>query len=268
MYGHDVRRWNYPAGYQVPARMPDKVRRVIKAMEMGSTTQSPVPALARELEARCRDFRRMSILYEASDDGTDPAHTYWPEAYLGVIETADWLRMDSSGPVFQWAQSIFASEMARHIRGLPSDAGLSDPFKDLLAFFEDRLARIARTSHNEAVLFEAMPNGDRMPELQIDFCLAAGQAIKNLDEVFEWAREAFPQTLEDRLLKMRIVEIAYGPKLMISLHARLTWYLHSRANLIDLRNLRKLQVNRETRMKPMRFDHKDWAWIYRKKPHA
>lgn len=268
MHGHDVRRWDYPVCYRVPARMPQAVRRVIRAMEKDRKTQSPVPALARELEARCRDFRRISKLYEASNVDTDPAHTYWPEAYLGVIEVADWLRMDSSGPVFQWANSIFASEMARHMRGVPSDAGLSRSFKHLLAVLEDRLARVARTSHTEAVLFEVLPGGDRMPELQTDFCLAAGQAVKNLDDVFEWARDAFPLTREDRLLKMRIIEIAYGPGLMISLHARITMYLHSHANLIDLRNLRKLQLNRQTRMQPKRLDYKYWSWIYRKDPYA
>lgn len=269
MHGHKVRRWDYPVGYRVPARMPEAVRRVIRAMEADSTTQSPVPALARELEARCRDFRRMSILYDASTDDTHPAHTYWPEAYLGVIETADWLRMDSSGPVFQWAQSIFASEMTRHMRGVPSDAGLSPKFKDLLALLEDRLARVARTSHTEAVLFEVLPVGDSAPKLQTDLSLAAGQALQNLNEVFEWAQEQFPVTPQDRLLKMRIIEIAYGPSLMIPLHARLTMSVYrSRNNFVDLRDVRVLQFNRGTRAEPKRLDHKHWSWIYRKDPYA
>lgn len=268
MHGHEVRRWNYPEGYRVSARMPENVRRAIRAIEADGTTQSPVPALARELEARCRDFRRISTLYEASNDHTHPAHTYWPEAYFGVIEVADWLRMDSSGPVFQWAYRIFASEMARHIRGVPTADGLSEHFQGVLTVLEDRLARVARTAHSEAVLFEELPDGDRMPELQTGMCLAAGQALDNMGEVFEQARDAFPVTREDRLLKMRIIEIAYGPRLMIRLHAKVTMHLHRVGNIRDLRDLRKLQFNPQTRMKPKRLDYKDWAWIYRKDPYA
>jgi hypothetical protein len=269
MHGHEVRRWNYPPGYRVPVRMPESARRAIKAIENDDTTKSPVPALARELEARCRDFRRIDDLYKASEGGAHPAHTYWSEAYFGIIETADWLRIESTGPVFQWANRIFPGEMARHMRGVPTDAGLSKNFQGMLAVLEDRLARVARTSHNVTVPFEDLPNGDRMPELQDRMFLAAGQALKNLKEVFEWARDDLPLTPEDRLLKMRIIEIEYGPRLMIPLHARITMSLYrSRKNLTVLRDLRNQQRNRKTRAEPKRLDPKYWSWMYRKDPYA
>lgn len=261
--GHLVRRWSYPPGYRMPTRMPDKVRRAIKTIEADEAAASPVPALARELAARCRDFRRIDALYAASTASTDPVRTYWPEAYLGVIETADWLGFEATGAPFTWANGIFPSEMARMNRGLPTDEGLSHNFQCLLALLEDRMARVARTAHNEAVLFEDMRSADRMPELQTGMCLAAGQALKNLDEVFEWACDEFALTPADRLFKMRVVEIAYGPPLMVRLHAKNTMHLHSLRNVLDLRDLRRLQNDRQTRMKPRRLDYKDWSWLYR-----
>lgn len=266
--GHSVRRWNYPPDYRLPSRMPEAVRRAIKAIEADDTRSSPVPGLTRELAARCRDFRRIDALYAASSDSTAPAHTYWPEAYLGVIETADWLCFEAWGPPSAWAHKIFPSEMRRMNQGVPTDAGLSDEFKAVLAVLEDRLARVARTSHNEAVLFEEMPTTDRMPDLQAGMCLAAGQALENLNDVFEWARDAYARTQADRLLKMRVIEIEYGPPQMVRLHAKSTMHLHSRGNLLDLRDIRRLQGSRETRMKPRREDYKYWSWIYRNEPFA
>lgn len=263
--GHLTRRWNYPPGYRLPTRMPDKVRCAIEEIEVSeATASSPVPALARELAARCRDFRKIDALYAASKKSSDPAHTYWPEAYLGVIETADWLRFEASGAPFTWANGIFSSEMARINCGLPTDEGLSLNFQCLLALLEDRMARVARTAHNEAVLFDDMHSADRMPELQTGMCLAAGEATKNLEEVFEWTSDEFALTPADRLFKMRVIEIAYGPPLMIRLNAKTTMHLHSVSNLLDLRDLRRLQNDRQTRMPPRRLDYKYWSWIYRK----
>lgn len=264
--GHLIRRWNYPPEYRLPTRMPAKVLHAIRAIEADTGITSPVPALARELATRCRDFQRLEAKYAASQNSGDPAHTYWPEAYFGIIETADWLCFEASGPVFGWARDIFASEMGRFNRGLPTDEGLSPEFKELLTFLEDRLARVARTAHNNAVLFEDRRSVERMPDFHSDMHHAAEKALKNLEEAFEYAREAYMITPADRGLKMRIVEIEYGPPLMIRLHAKATMHLHSVHNIVDLRDLRVLQHDRATRMPPRRLDHKYWSWMYRNEP--
>lgn len=129
MHGHNVRRWNYPANYRVPARMPGKVRDAIREMESDNTSRSRVPALARELESRCQDFRKIDALYATSIDDTHPAHTYWPEAYLGLIETADWLRLEADQSPFHWARQICPGPLVRMSRGLPTGKGLSQSFQ-------------------------------------------------------------------------------------------------------------------------------------------
>lgn len=264
--GHFIRRWNYPPDYRLPPRMPAKVLGAIRELEADIAAASPVPGLARELAARCRDFRRIDARYAASKDSVDPAHTYWPEAYLGVIETADWLSFESDGVTRAWARSIFESEMQRMMRGLPSGEGLSQNFQDLLALLEDRLARVARTAYNVAELRRDVWSGEQHSEFRSGMSGAAEQALTNLRDVFEWAREAFAVAPADRLLKMRIIAIEYGPPLMIQLHAKTTMHLHSDSNLQDLIDLRKLQHDRTTRMQPRRLDHKYWSWIYRDNP--
>lgn len=259
--GHFIRRWNFPPDHRLPSRMPAKVLRAVRELEAG-TGATRVPALARELASRCRDFCRIDAKYASSKDSGDPAHTYWPEAYLGVIETADWLRLETEGATAAWASSIFPSELQRHMRGLPSGEGLSQEFQDLLALLEDKLARVARTAYNVAELH----NDVRNSELKQGMGLAAGKALENLQEVFETARDAFVVAPADRLLKMRIMEIEYGPPPMLPLHAKITMHLHRASHLQELQDLRLLQQNRETRMPPRRLDHKYWSWIYRDKP--
>lgn len=261
--GHRIKRWNYPVDYRLPARMPGSVRRQIKAME-AEGKESPVPALARELEVRCRDFRRMDAMYAVCADGRDPAHTYWPEAYLGVIETADWLAFEAGGEAYRWARRIFESEMKRSTLGIPTDAGLSDELQELLPLLEDRLMRVARLTNNYGVLFDDLPEDRIVPELRADMKVAIDQAMENLRDAFEFIREAFARTPQDRLFKMRVTEIEYGPEPMIRLNAKTTMGMYGVRTIRDLQEVRAMQYNREKRMEPRRLEHAYWAWIYRK----